>query len=132
MKLNKTQKQSLIKTAKKYGLNFILLFGSQAHGRIRLESDLDIAYSPQKDLDFRNEYSLANELKKIFQSKKKIDLVNVHNAPPLLLHRIAFGTQVLAEPIAHSFASFQMYAFKIYVEAKPLFRLRDEFIKKNL
>ncbi|MBU4481663.1 nucleotidyltransferase domain-containing protein [Patescibacteria group bacterium] len=127
-------KANIRKIAKKYDLNFVVLFGSRVSGLVHKRSDIDLAYSAKKFLDNRKEYELIGEFQRAFNlgSKVEIELVNLDNAPPLLAKGIAFKGNLLTEITPHSFAYFQMYAFKLFVEAKPLFALRDKFISQNL
>lgn len=130
--LTKRQKKGIKELAEKYGLNFLTLFGSQAEKKTHKKSDVDLAYSAKNELDYKKEYELLCELQGILRTKTRIDLVDTKNAPPLLLNRIAFKGQLLAEVTPRSFTYFQMYAFKLFVEAKQLFNIRDQYILKNL
>lgn len=127
-------KPKIKKIARKYDLNFVVLFGSLASGLVHKRSDIDLAYSAKKFLDYRKEYELTCEFQRAFNlgPKVEIELVNLDNAPPLLAKEVAFKGKLLAEIAPRSFAYFQMYAFKLFVEAKPLFALRDKFIFQNL
>lgn len=132
MKITTKQLNQIKKIIEKYQINFIVLFGSQAENKVHKKSDLDLAYSPKILLDYKKEYNLLQELKKTINSTIEIDLIDLNNASPLLAKKIAFEGKLLAENTTHSFAYFQMYAFKVYVEAKPLIALRDKFIAKNI
>lgn len=125
------QKKQLRTIAQKYGLNFIALFGSYAQGYERGGSDIDIAVSVKEKIDYRKEFLLQRELSKVFNAPA-VDLVFTKDASPLLLFHIAFKSQLLSENTKRSFAYFQMYAFKRYVEAKPLFALQKELLAKSL
>ena len=58
MKLDKQQKQTLSKIAKKYNLALILLFGSQAKGLARKDSDVDIAIKTNNKIDLDQELEI--------------------------------------------------------------------------
>ena len=131
LKLTKKQKNSLKKIAKKYKLNFIVLFGSQAQGFVHSGSDFDFAYSSQAPLSYQKEFDFIKELVHIFQNPE-IDLINLKDASPLLAKEVAFKGKLLVEIVPHSFAYFQMYAYKMFNEIKPLLILKDKFIVKNL
>ena len=134
MELTKTDKNLIKKIAKKYDLNFLVLFGSHAIGKTHKQSDVDIAYSSKKELDYREEYYLGCELlcPLHLNPKVRVDLVNLDEASPLLAKEIAFSGELLAEIAPHSFVRFQMYAFKLFIESKPLFILKHKFITQNL
>lgn len=127
--LTRIQKQQLKKISEKYKLNFLALFGSRAEGTARKDSDYDIAYSPQEEFDYDREYFLGLELARVFQSPK-IDLVSTKKSPPLLMRDIGFNSKLLYEKEKNSFDYFQMFAFKIYVEAKPLFKMTHDYVNR--
>ncbi|MDP3244454.1 MAG: nucleotidyltransferase domain-containing protein [bacterium] len=131
-KISGKNREMIIKTAKKYGLNFLVLFGSQVSGETHKKSDADIAYSAKKPLSYQKEYNLTRELQKILGFSGEIEIVDLSKASPLLAKEVAFKGRLLSESIPHSFAYFQMYAFKMFVEAAPLLNLRNNFINRNL
>lgn len=122
------QKKQLRALSSRYALNFIALFGSHAQECDRKESDIDIAVSTKEKLDYTQEFFLQKELSKLLR-ESDIDLVQVSQASPLLMFNIAFKSQMLHEATKHSFAYFQMYAFKRYVEAKPLYALQKTLLE---
>lgn len=130
MKITIQQKKQLRQIAQKYDLNFVALFGSHAEQYERLDSDIDIAVSSKKPLGYRREFFLQRALSKSFHNKE-IDLVDTKGVPPLLLFHIAFKSQLLCENTKRSFAYFQMYAFKRYVEAKPLYELQKSLLRNT-
>jgi len=115
--------------AEKYDLAFLAVFGSQATGKTHPQSDIDIAFSRDVPTSLKEEVALAFDLSQIVK-REDIDLVNLSAAPPLLLHCVSREGVVLFEREPGLFAEFQMYAFKRYIEAKPLFRLQRESLKK--
>jgi predicted nucleotidyltransferase len=125
--LSNKQKQQLKKLTKEFALNFMVLFGSQVDNSTHKESDIDIAVSSQKKLNYREEYLIQKSLSKILQ-EQNIDLVNLGDSPPLLLFNAAFHSKLLCENTPRSFPYFQMYAFKRYVEAKPLLKLKEKML----
>ena len=129
----KINQKLLERLGEKYKLNFIVLFGSQADGTARAASDFDIAYSSQRDISYGEEAFLLSDLARAIKiNPKQIDLVNIRNANPLLKKEIADQGVIIKEFVPDSFENFQVYAFKIYVEAKPLFRMQEEYVKRNI
>lgn len=131
VKLTKAQQQRVEAVAKQYHLKLVLLFGSRSENRIHKESDFDIAYLTEKPLDFESEYHLNYEFTNVFQTDR-IDTVDLRKAPPLLLYAIFHSPQVLFQENDLIFPSYQVYAFKKYIEARPLYeekfrRLRERF-----
>lgn len=128
--------KKLREIAEKYNLKLILLFGSRVGNKkfLREESDFDVAYLPQKDLDLTKEAKLICDLTPIFRSEK-IDLVNLKKALPFLLYSIFQNCQVLYTDNPLIFYYLRSYTFKKYIETKPLYQERSERINeliKNL
>lgn len=128
MQITSQQKQAIAKLAQKYHLKMILLFGSQVSGRLNQESDIDIAFLPQKDLSFQEECLFNYELTAIFQNDK-IDTTNLKKAPPLLMKSILDKCQVIYQSESMIFDAFEVYALQRYQEAVPLFRMHEQAIK---
>lgn len=128
------KKDLIDKISQKYYLELLLLFGSQVSGKISKESDFDVAYLSGQDLGLTDEANLIVEIAPIFKSEN-IDLVNLKKASPLLLYAITRNCQVLFEKNPLNFASLRAYAFKKYIETKPLYEQkfkRSREIIKNL
>ncbi|MFH1662254.1 MAG: nucleotidyltransferase domain-containing protein [Candidatus Falkowbacteria bacterium] len=122
--------------AEKYNLKLLLLFGSRIGNKkfLHKESDFDVAYLPQNDLDLTEEAKLICDLMPIFRSEK-IDLVNLKKAPPFLYYSIFQNCQILYADDPLFFYYLRSYAFKKYIETKPLYQKRSERINeliKNL
>ncbi len=131
MKITTQQKKQFSQITQEYELNFIALFGSRVQKCERENSDIDIAVSAKEKIDYRKEFLLQRDLGKVY-GVADIDLVQTSDASPLLMFGIAFKSQLLCERTKHSFAHFQMYAFKRYVEAKPLFALQRKLLTASL
>lgn len=129
IELSQKQKDGLKKIAEKYELKLLVLFGSSATGKTHKESDVDVAYLAEKNLELGDEARLIIELVPALKSKL-VDLVNIHLAPPLLLYAITDHGQVLYQTNPLSFYELRAYAFKRYVEAKPLFELKEQRLKE--
>lgn len=117
--------------AEKYHLSLVLLFGSQATGKTHAQSDVDIAIRAFHALRPRELAGLAYDLSQALQTKK-VDIVDLHNAPPLLLAQIARFGQLLYEQEPSTCTRFRIYAIKRFMEARPLFNMRDIFIAEKL
>lgn len=117
--------------AQKHGLALVVLFGSQANGFTHTESDVDIAYFSDRKLSFEEETTLNSDLIPVFKNDK-ISLVNIKKAPPLLLKQIATNAIVLYEKNPHLFTEIFLYALRTYEEAKPLFELREHYLKRRI
>jgi len=131
MKLTRKQQKKMKEIALKYQLRLVLLFGSHAKGRAHKKSDIDLAFLTKKPLSFKQEYHLNYEFTKLFQ-KELIDTVNLMKAPPLLLYAIFQNPKVVYKEDDDTFPSYRVYAFKKYIEAKPLYNLRNDMTRKQL
>lgn len=119
------------KIADKYSLDLLLLFGSRAEGKAHDGSDFDVAYLSRRNLGLLEEATLIIDLAPLFKSDN-IDLVNLKKAPPLLYYAIFKKPQVLHEDRPLLFFSLRSYAFKKFVEAKPLYRAKFARVQKQL
>ncbi len=128
--------KKLREIAKKYNLKLLLLFGSRTGKKkfLRKESDFDVAYLPQNDLGLTEEAKLICGLMPVFKSEK-IDLVNLKKAPPFLFYSVFQNCRILYADDPLLFYYLRSYAFKKYIETKPLYQKRSERINeliKNL
>lgn len=115
--------------AQNYGLELILLFGSRVKGRIHKESDFDLAYVSGKKLDFEQEYHLNYEFTKVFKYDQ-VDTVDIKKASPLLLNQIFKDHQILFCLDIKTYHRYKIYSVKCYIEATPLFKLRNELVNR--
>lgn len=125
--------------AQQYSLELLLLFGSRISGQIHKESDYDIAYLSERKLDLEEEGRLIIALLPLIgeQDERLINLVNMKKASPLLFYAITSNARVIFEKEPSAFATLRAYAFKKYIETKPLYeekarRLQEDFAPKNL
>lgn len=117
--------------AQKHGLSLILLFGSRIQGKIHKESDFDVAYLAEKELDLMAEARLILDLSSIFKSEN-IDLVNLRKAPPLLLFAITKTARIVFEKEPLLFAALGAYAFHKYIETKPFYEDKFRRLEEKL
>ena len=124
-------KPKIAKLAEKYGTTLVVLFGSQVTGHTHKESDVDVAYDADTKLSFRDETRLNADLTEIF-GNDMVSLVNFKKAPPLLLKQIVDNALVLYEKTPHLFIEAFLYAIRTYEEAKPIFDLREHYLKRRI
>ena len=117
--------------AKKYKLDFIIIFGSYARGKIRQNSDIDIGFMGK--IDFQEELNLAGVVSDLLQTNH-LDLVNLNRASPFLGNLASREALLVYEKQKGIFADFRTYVFKRSVETKPLrdlnFNRTLNYIKK--
>ena len=126
MDTDKTKKLKEIAT--QYGLQLVILFGSQAKGVTHKESDVDIAYAGARPLDIDSEARLIVALAPIFGTDR-IDLIDMHRASALILYAITTEGVVLYKDNDLAFPTLRAYAFKRYVEEGSIFRLKKELLQ---
>ncbi|MFA4817916.1 MAG: nucleotidyltransferase domain-containing protein [Parcubacteria group bacterium] len=130
MKINEEK----LKEADSEGIRLIILFGSQADKSAHSESDYDVAVLTD---DRKNIRDFDNYSKVLFFLREalgipdyKIDLTNINEANPLLLHEI-FSKSALIYGNQDIFDEYRAFAFRTYIDAKPLLELEDYLIKKR-
>ena len=120
--------------AQKYHLLLVVLFGSQARGKTHARSDVDIAFLSSSPMDLSDIAAMQFEFTQRLHLKD-IELVDLRGAPPLLLREVARQSVLLYEQDPLEFANFKIYAFKRFMEARHLLKLRaaslNKFISKT-
>lgn len=118
-----------VRLAENYGLELILLFGSQSRGDLNPESDIDIAVYGNEVLGEIKKIGIIYELCKMLDSDK-IDLVDIKTASPLLKKEIFMNYTILylKNPmLLYQLELVSMYEFK---ESAILYQMRHEKLKE--
>ncbi len=115
--------------ARKHKLRLVVLFGSQATGKIHPKSDIDVGYVASPDLNFEASLDAANDLRELL-GREDVEFVNMRKISPLLRKIISDEGILLYEDTPGTFVQFKMYAFKKYIETKPLRELRYKSLRK--
>ena len=127
--MSKVDKEKIADIAKRHNLTLLVLFGSQATGHTHKQSDVDVGYLADRDIDYREKYDISLELARIFKNPE-VELVNLNNVSPEFKKQVADTGIVLYEREASIFGLFAIVAFKLYIENKPLREFRAVSIKK--
>lgn len=122
-------KREVKKLADKYNLSLVLLFGSQADGKTHSESDFDVSYLADTSLSFDEEVAINSCLIEVFKNNN-VQLVNIKKASPLLQKRMVDNCVVLFERKEGVFSELYVYIAQLFSEAKILFDLRKDYLKK--
>jgi len=122
------KKKEIGEIAQKYGLDLVVLFGSQATGRTHPKSDVDIGYTAPKSLEFKTQVEILAELFRVLD-RDDVEFVNLQRVSPVMKKIVADEGVLLYEREAGSFQFFCMYAFKLYVETSVLRELRYQSLK---
>lgn len=117
--------------ARELGIKLALLFGSQTTGKTHKQSDVDIAILSETAISplrlAQRAFAVAERLK-----IEKVELVDLRGVAPFLLKQIASKSILLYEAEAGLFNNFKIYSFKLYMEAKPLYDLREQSLHHYL
>lgn len=129
IKITKEQKNKIAKIAKKYSLEMVLLFGSQVNGKARSDSDLDVAVLDYKPETYQRFGNLFNSFSRIF-SGFNLDLRLIKNSEPVLLFSV-FNNGQLIYGDTQNYFNYKAFAYKNYVDSKPLFELKQRLLEKR-
>ena len=124
-------KPKIKKLAEKYNLSLVLLFGSQASGKTHSQSDVDLAFLTAVSMSLKNIAEMQDDFSETLKLEK-IEMIALNGAHPFLLKQAAIKGRALYEKESSLFAKFKIYAFKRFMEAKPLLDLRRLSLEKFL
>lgn len=124
MKITQQQKNKLQDVVQKYGLNFMVLFGSQANDKARDDSDLDIAVKGRADFG-----ELFNDLSRVFDGYN-VDLRFLQSTEPVFLYDVFMRGEFLAGNEI-GFLNYKSFAYKNYIDSESLFALQDRMIARR-
>lgn len=129
MKITSNQKQQLNNLTKKYHLNLLYLFGSQAKSAARADSDFDIGYLPTDKFQNKDEEDLVADLNKIFHCQT--DICNLQTVSSLLkMQVVKTGIFLAGEQKAK--INFQVKAISSYLDTAFLRRLTYEYNRSQI
>lgn len=118
-----------------HGVVLAYIFGSQAEGKARPLSDVDIAVllGPRvaREQWFQVQLDLTNELMDLFH-RNDVDVVILNQATPVLAHEVIRFGQVLYEARPGTRVNFELAALRRYVDTEPLRRLQDHRLLEHV
>lgn len=129
MEITKEQQEMVEKVVKKRGILFAVVFGSQANGKARENSDLDIGVLDPKPETYRRQGELFNDFSKIFKNVN-IDLRMIKGAEPVFLYNVLCKGKFLAGK-KQDFLNYQSFAYKNFIDSKSLFDLKMKLLLKR-
>lgn len=134
IEINETKKEMLAKLAKEFDLELLILFGSQVTGKTHAESDFDIGFISNKELDIREETMLGSGMMPILiiRDERLINLVNLKILRPLFLYSMTQKAIVLYEAKENTFFSLQAYAYKLYIDMMPIYNYKLDRMLKTI
>ncbi|MCX6735819.1 MAG: nucleotidyltransferase domain-containing protein [Candidatus Parcubacteria bacterium] len=109
----------------------IILFGSQARGVARVDSDVDIGVLGEQNLTLDEKMAVCEKVaRELKVSEDKIDLVELRHASPLLQYhagregKLLFGDH-------QKFIRFQVLSWKLYLSTAKFRRMRELSLAKK-
>lgn len=110
--------------AKKHGLGFVVLFGSQATGRTHEKSDIDIGVVGRAPIAFDAQTDIWREFSDVFH-RDDIEIVDLFDAMPTMMYVVARDGRILFEDSLERFTSWKLYAMREWRDTAWLRELRD-------
>jgi uncharacterized protein len=110
------------------------VFGSSANGRIRADSDVDVAVllarplPPSRSLRYR--LRLIADLGSALR-RSDIDLVLLNDASPLLAHRVLSKGQLVFERSRSARVRFQVQTANRYADVIPMYETQIRYLKRQ-
>lgn len=128
--------QASVAACAEAGADLVYLFGSQARGKVWVESDVDLAVLLGSGIP-RERYGkvrveLIAELMSVFDSNT-VDVVVLNEAPPLLVYEgVIQGGRLLFEKDKLARMRFEVRAFQEYVDTAPLREIQNRYLKEAI
>jgi predicted nucleotidyltransferase len=119
-------KQFLIKELDPF---LIYLFGSAVKGRMRKDSDIDIAYLSDKSIDQYQQFMLAQDLAAILD--KDVDLVDLNKVSTVFQAQIIYTGQIIYCCDQERRMKFEMKTFKMYAKLNEERKIIIDGIKES-
>lgn len=127
-------REKLERISQRYGLDLVVVFGSQATGRAGPGSDVDVAVrmvhrdwdNPEVELD------LIGELVNAFGEDSDVDVAFLNGASPLLLFEIARTGIPVYQREPTIFFEFQSYAARRYYDHQKLLAWQSSYLEKQV
>ncbi len=109
----------------------MILFGSQATGKTKARSDVDIALSSRTAPLRENVIRLYGEMEDLFQQEVDVAIIDAVTDPVLLLEIFQKG-KALYEAKPGLFFEQKIRAFRIFEDTEPLRRFRDAVLARRV
>ena len=132
--MHEVDREKLERLSRRYGLDMVVVFGSQATGRARPGSDVDVAVRLiRRDWDdVEGELDLVSELAGAFGGNGDIDVAFLNGASPLLLFEVARTGIPVYQRKPTTFFEFQSYAARRYYDHRKFLDWQSAYLKKRV
>lgn len=109
-----------------------LLFGSYVKGPVTPESDIDIAilYDRQRPYDFMQQLALCEKLRAVVDDRK-VDLINLLKADPIIKRQIFSNCQVLVMKNKNAYNQLWVQSMNEYDDIKRIRKPMEDNILKG-
>jgi predicted nucleotidyltransferase len=121
--------------AKRPEIQAAYVFGSVATGRVRADSDVDVAVLIDRRI--RRSRTLSYRLKLMADlgsalHRSDVEVVILNDAPPLLAHRVLSRGVLAFERSRSARVRFQVKTAAQYLDLIPMFETHIRYLKKNV
>jgi len=128
-----THREAVAAVAERAGIDLVVLFGSVAQGRLRRESDVDIAVRfIEGKPEFEAEARVADELHEALRPARQLDLVVLNGASPLLLAEVAGDGFVLYAASPETWSRFWIFARRRFEDTEKYRRRHWEALTRRV
>ncbi len=114
------------KVCNEFKISLFYIYGSYSTGNTWKLSDIDIAYLPEKEIEFKEEIELIEKLEEIFEDEA-IDIVNLKRVPLTLIHRILKEGKCLYAKDLKTKIEFETEKESEYLDT---YYIRNEYFEK--
>ncbi|MBI3373031.1 MAG: nucleotidyltransferase domain-containing protein [Betaproteobacteria bacterium] len=94
-RLSADQRERIVEVLRRAGVVYALVFGSGAQGRLRPESDLDIAVAAERPVSSETRYELISRLAAVVN--RPVDLVDLKTARGVAFARAIQGDELFCD-----------------------------------
>jgi len=129
MEITEKQKQIAQELVKKHGLEFAVIFGSQANGKARVDSDLDIGILDEQPETYKRYGDLFSDFSSVFRGQN-VDLRMIKGSEPVFLYNTLVKGKFLAGD-EHEFYNYKAFAYKNFVDSQSIFELKTKMLRKQ-
>lgn len=125
--------EAVAAVARQEGIDLVVLFGSVVKGRLRPDSDLDVAVRfVHGKPGFETEARVAGELHQALKPPRELDLVVLNGASPLLLANVAAEGVVLYAATLEVWPVFRLYARRRFEDTAKFRQRHWEAFKERV